>query len=121
MNLLMNAIEALASPNLPTKEITIHSDRINETEIQLQIRDSGCGMLSSVQAKIFDPFFTTKPVGQGTGLGLSMVYQIVENHGGRIEVTSEPNGGTVFTLQLPITQQDRVQQDRQHQIAQTPV
>ncbi|MBW4421766.1 MAG: hypothetical protein KME13_21530 [Myxacorys californica WJT36-NPBG1] len=45
MNLLMNAIEALASPNLPTKEITIHSDRINETEIQLQIRDNGCGMI----------------------------------------------------------------------------
>ncbi|MBW4542682.1 MAG: HAMP domain-containing histidine kinase [Myxacorys chilensis ATA2-1-KO14] len=121
MNLLMNAIEALASPNLPIKEITIHSDRINETEIQLQIRDNGCGMLSSIQTKVFDPFFTTKPVGQGTGLGLSIVYQIVENHSGKIEVTSEPNSGTVFTLQLPITQPDHVQQDRQHQIARTSV
>ncbi len=73
--------------------------------------------INAVQAKIFAPFFTTKPVGQGTGLGLTMVYQIVENHSGKIEVTSELNGGTVFTLQLPITQLDRFQQDRQHQIA----
>lgn len=106
MHLLMNAIEALASPHLINKEITIHSDRISKTEIQIQICDNGLGMPASVQAKIFDPFFTTKPIGQGTGLGLSIVYQIVENHGGTIEVQSESNCGTGFTIRLPIAQPD---------------
>ena len=60
--------------------------------------DDGCGIDPAIQGKVFDPFFTTKPVGQGTGLGLSMSYGIIRDHGGSIDFESEPGRGTRFTL-----------------------
>ena len=59
--------------------------------------DDGHGIEPRHLKKIFDPFFTTKPTGEGTGLGLSVSYGIIQNHGGRIHVESEPGAGTVFT------------------------
>jgi two-component system NtrC family sensor kinase len=72
--------------------------------VMVRIRDNGCGMSPEVKAKIFEPFFTTKPVGKGTGLGLSIVFRIIEDHGGRIEVDSEPGKGSMFTIFLPLRQ-----------------
>ena len=71
-------------------------------QVWLSIADSGEGIPPDVIGKIFDPFFTTKPVGQGTGLGLSVSYGIIRKHGGRLEVESRVGEGTTFTIWLPI-------------------
>jgi len=70
---------------------------------QMSIRDSGSGMNRDVQARIFDPFFTTKAKGQGSGLGLSVVYGIVKGHEGFVTVDSHPGRGTVFHVFLPVS------------------
>ncbi|MES1199731.1 MAG: PAS domain S-box protein [Pseudomonadota bacterium] len=70
----------------------------------VRVTDSGEGMNEEVLAKVFDPFFTTKPIGQGTGLGLSMVYGFVRQSGGRINIESKPGVGTTVTLALPLTE-----------------
>jgi len=73
------------------------------TFVRIQIADSGVGMSETVKQHIFDPFFTTKPVGSGTGLGLSMSYQIVvNNHQGKLTCRSAPNKGTTFTIEIPL-------------------
>ncbi|MUH01412.1 HAMP domain-containing protein [Scytonema sp. UIC 10036] len=105
MNLLSNAIDALLGASEKfQKQIVIQTKVINSDSIKVEIRDNGVGIPLEIQNKIFDPFFTTKPVGSGTGLGLSVCYQIIEKHGGKIFVKSEPNQGTEFAVSLPIQQ-----------------
>jgi CheY-like chemotaxis protein len=71
----------------------------------LEVNDDGPGIAPELQEKIFDPFFTTKAVGTGTGLGLSVAYAIVQEHGGRIWVVSRPHEGSAFFVELPVTGQ----------------
>ena len=68
----------------------------------ISVRDNGSGIPEEILNKIFQPFFTTKPTGQGTGLGLSLSYDIVKAHGGLIEVETNEKAGTVFIIQLPL-------------------
>ena len=70
-------------------------------KIQIKVEDNGMGMPESVKQKIFQPFFTTKPTGQGTGLGMSLSYDIVKSHGGDIQVQSEDGKGTQILIELP--------------------
>jgi signal transduction histidine kinase len=75
-----------------------------ENAIEISVKDNGNGIPENIKDKIFQPFFTTKPTGQGTGLGLSLAYDIVtKGHGGTIEVNSEEKIGTSFTISLPMT------------------
>ena len=69
---------------------------------EISITDNGPGIPAHIKDKIFQPFFTTKPTGQGTGLGLSLAYDIVKAHGGSLELISDQNNGSVFTIKLPI-------------------
>jgi signal transduction histidine kinase len=71
--------------------------------IEIKVKDNGMGMSDPVRIKIFQPFFTTKPTGQGTGLGLSLSYDIIKAHGGTIIADSEEGVGSVFTIQLPLS------------------
>ena len=72
-----------------------------DNQIIIKVKDNGIGMPESVRAKVFQPFFTTKPTGQGTGLGLSLAYDIVtKGHGGSLEVESTEGKGTTFVVKL---------------------
>jgi len=72
----------------------------------ITVSDNGNGIPKNIVDKIFQPFFTTKPTGQGTGLGLSLSYDIVKAHGGEIKVESKEGEGSEFVIQLPITKKD---------------
>jgi len=99
MNLLVNAAHAMEQRGV----ITIRTGA-EQGWVWVEISDTGKGIAPEHLKRIFDPFFTTKPVGSGTGLGLSLSYGIVEKHGGRIEVDSEPGKGTTFRVWLPMHQ-----------------
>jgi two-component system, NtrC family, sensor kinase len=98
LNILLNAVQAVE----PGARIEIRSRfDADRGEIRFEIADQGPGIPESILARIFDPFFTTKPQGVGTGLGLWVSYNIVKEHGGRIEVETEPGKGTTFAIILP--------------------
>jgi two-component system sensor histidine kinase HupT/HoxJ len=65
------------------------------------VRDTGTGIAEDTLSRIFEPFYTTKEVGQGTGLGLAIAYGIVQEHGGQIMAANHPEGGAIFTVELP--------------------
>jgi two-component system, NtrC family, sensor kinase len=102
MNIIVNALDAIDEIDIKPKQIAIQTEKIDENQVQIKIRDNGAGIPSEIQHKLFDPFFTTKPVGKGTGLGLSIAYQIVEKHRGKIAVISELGKGTEFAIVLPL-------------------
>ena len=107
MNLAINARDAMPSGGvlhlLTSGAIVGPNDALLPAGnyVVLTVADTGHGMDEGVQRRIFDPFFTTKPAGRGTGLGLSTVFGIVEQSGGKVAVTSEPGRGTRFTIYLP--------------------
>ncbi len=120
MNLLSNSIDAIeekfksvlknhsnTSTQKPKVPLNIWiTTKIKENKVRIKIADNGLGMSEAVRQRIFDPFFTTKEVGQGTGLGLPISYQIiVEKHQGKIQCSSQPNQGTEFVIEIPIQPQ----------------
>ncbi len=107
LNLILNAEQAILGSGVGGRRtgdhirITTCARRVGEDpRVILQVADNGPGIPAAVLPRVFEPFFTTKKVGEGAGLGLSVSYGIVEQHGGRLSVESEP-GRTVFTLELP--------------------
>ena len=101
LNLFLNAAGAMPDGG----SLTITTGRDGD-QVAISVADTGCGIAPENLDKIFDPFFTTKPVGQGTGLGLSVSYGIVEQHGGKIEVESQIGLGSTFTIRLPASSPD---------------
>jgi signal transduction histidine kinase len=106
MNLLANAIDALEDyfqkELCPNPLIRISSEQVNENVI-IRIADNGVGIPEKIQSRLFDPFFTTKPVGKGTGMGLSISYQIItDKHGGSLQCISSPGQGAEFVITIPI-------------------
>ena len=114
MNILANAIDSLEEANAkladqqiqdrPNK-IIIRTSIIDTESVQIMVIDNGCGIPENIRPYIFDPFFTTKPVGKGTGMGLSISYQIItEKHKGQLKCFSEVGQETKFVIQIPIHQ-----------------
>lgn len=97
VNLVVNSIQAMPEGGKLTITVAVKDDMVF-----ISIGDTGCGMDKEALEKIFLPFFTTKDIGEGTGLGLSLVHGIVTSHGGTIEVESEVGKGTRFEIRLPI-------------------
>jgi two-component system cell cycle sensor histidine kinase/response regulator CckA len=120
MNLCVNARDAMSGGG----KLTISSEKVLSTDtdaqkpaavkagayLQVSVRDSGTGMDQDVLARIFDPFFTTKAKGQGSGLGLPVVYGIVKGHDGFITVSSQPGLGTVFNVYFPASSTPEIQE-----------
>jgi signal transduction histidine kinase len=117
MNLLCNAIDALeelkvqASNLQPVTQtnlqpavlcIQIRTELLDPNRVLIRISDNGSGIPAAIKDRIFDPFFTTKQPGKGTGLGLAVSYQIINQHQGKIEVISAPNQGAEFVITLPV-------------------
>ncbi|WP_353930894.1 ATP-binding protein [Okeanomitos corallinicola TIOX110] len=113
MNILVNAIDAIEQqfyqnklaeiPEEYSGKINIKSRVIDSQWIEISITDNGIGMSEEIRKKIMNPFFTTKPVGKGTGIGMSISYQIItERHGGKLHCQSTIGKGTEFIIQIPI-------------------
>ena len=98
-NLLLNATQAMPGGGEIQVEAEQTQERADQTSVSWRVRDNGRGIAEENLRKIFDPFYTSRQ--GGTGLGLAIVHRIVENHGGRIHVQSEPEKGTVFEIELP--------------------
>ena len=118
MNILANAIDALEEQTVKQtrqegqadfSQILIRTSSIEQRWVRVAISDTGAGIPEAIQRRIFEPFFTTKPVGKGTGLGMSISYQIVtEKHGGTLECCSMLGQGAEFRIQIPICQRNEV-------------
>ncbi len=100
LNLVNNAQQALASVENRTKRLAIRTS-FADGFVQIVFEDNGPGVPAAIQSKVFDPFFTTKGVGEGTGLGLSVSYGVIRDHGGRISLSSKEGEGAIFTILLP--------------------
>jgi signal transduction histidine kinase len=103
MNILNNSIQAIASKKILNRSeyITISTRDIEMNQIEISIKDTGPGMTEEVKHKIFEPFFTTKAIGEGTGLGMAIVFKIIEQHLGKINIISTVDEGAEFILTLP--------------------
>jgi two-component system NtrC family sensor kinase len=101
INLIFNAIDAMPEGGTLTMESSL---KVKEGAVEIRVKDTGSGIATEDLPHIFDPFFTTKQEGKGLGLGLPMVYSIIDRHKGTISVNSEIKKGTTFTVKLPVSQ-----------------
>jgi CheY-like chemotaxis protein len=104
LNLVINAEQAMIGTHGRGTLILRTWHDPERGAVVLEVNDDGPGVPDDVQAKIFDPFFTTKEVGKGTGLGLTVAYAIIQEHGGRLTVKTHPGGGASFFIELPLSE-----------------
>lgn len=102
INLIVNASQAI----LKRGRIDIETITTPEQRVLISVRDTGIGMTPDVQARVFEPYFSTKEAGEGTGLGLSLAYAIIQEHGGEIQLSSTPGEGSCFVIDLPAAPPD---------------
>ena len=100
MNLVMNAFDAVCEEGVERREVEIRASQLEPGQVQIAVTDSGKGIDPEIMPRLFDAFFTTKP--RGMGMGLAIVRSIVENHGGRLWATRNPDGGTTLEFELPV-------------------
>lgn len=110
LNLITNAFYAVTEKKNQTGDgyeptVSISTQKIG-SKLQVIVMDNGNGIPNKILDKIFQPFFTTKPTGQGTGLGLSLIYDIIKAHGGELQVKTKEGEGSEFIIQLPSTAQN---------------
>lgn len=105
LNIITNATHAMTGRSMDGV-LTLSTSLEGDNMVRIDIQDTGGGIPKSVLPKIFDPFFTTKAIGQGTGMGLSISYKIIQEHGGQITVESEEGIGTIFSILLPVRTAD---------------
>src|SRR5258708_7786701 len=101
MKVINNSIQAIKAKEYQDNESIMITTTDHPENITIEIADTGIGISTELKQRIFEPFFTTKAVGDGIGLGLSIVFGIIEDHHGTIDVQSEPGKGTTFTITLP--------------------
>ncbi|HUX06418.1 MAG TPA: ATP-binding protein [Acidobacteriota bacterium] len=101
MNLLLNAKDAIMASGKSGGEIGLTTS-VGEGAVNVEVRDDGAGMDEKTRARVFEPFFTTKPVGEGTGLGMSVSFGIIQSHGAEINVESSPGRGTAVKVRFPL-------------------
>jgi|WetSurMetagenome_2_1015567.scaffolds.fasta_scaffold00081_55 two-component system, NtrC family, sensor kinase len=102
MNILINAVQSIETQGEIRVTTSVVNTNSSDRNIRIEISDTGCGIPADKLNRIFEPFFTTKDVGKGTGLGLSIVYDIIKKHDGEINIESEVDKGTTFTVTLPV-------------------
>lgn len=113
MNLVVNAVQAIEQRGviiISLKKCSLEKERVEQMKLpdsregylKLSVKDTGCGIDPTIIHRIFDPYFTTKPPGKGTGMGLAIVYNVVKNMNGSIQVESELGKGTVFRMLFPV-------------------
>ncbi len=104
MNIITNAVQAISAKQEkdPVEKIIISTKDVDQDHIQISIKDTGIGMTEDVKHRIYEPFFTTKDVGEGTGLGMAIVFKIIQKHEGHIDIISAPCKGSEFIITLPI-------------------
>lgn len=101
LNIITNAVHAMVG-HTERPVLTLTTSQEGRDMVRIDIQDNGSGIPKDVLPNIFDPFFTTKAIGQGTGMGLSISYKIIQEHGGQITVHSEEGVGTIFSILLPV-------------------
>jgi PAS domain S-box-containing protein len=101
LNIVLNAEQAIGPNGGRIETSTLVRREKGVAQVVVQIRDTGHGIPPSAMPRLFEPFFTTKEVGKGTGLGLAITYGIIQEHGGQVAASNHPEGGAVFTVQLP--------------------
>ena len=101
LNIVLNAEQAIGANGGRIETSTSIRREEGAAQVVVEIRDTGPGIPASAMPRLFEPFYTTKEVGKGTGLGLAIAYGIIQEHGGRISASNHPEGGAVFTVQLP--------------------
>jgi C4-dicarboxylate-specific signal transduction histidine kinase len=107
LNFAINAEQAITQGNPPRREVVIRTTE-RDGWASIELEDSGPGVPPENEAKLFQPFYTTKPVGEGTGLGLSVSYDIIRSHSGRIGYRPAPAGGAIFYFELPVVPPSKI-------------